>query len=153
MNNFDEAENLGRGKFERLCSAGIMSGERIVDFTTDPYCFYDFAMTSKTGTSIGEIKNLDRPYTKYPNFQIDLPKLRRLLEEANRQNCTPLLVVFFSDCTLVWDISTLEDEIEDRAKKVWCTTTTADNYNRGTKEKTETFLYSNETLWSGTTTL
>ena len=153
MNNFTEAENKGREKMKTLCKEGVERGTRKIEFTEDRYCPYDLSMTSKTGTSVGEIKNLERPYSQYPNFQIDLSKLRNLLRAAEEKDSTPLLFAFFTDCTLVWDISTLSDKIEERAKTVWCTNTTADRYNRGHREKTETFLYSDETLWSGGTIL
>lgn len=50
-------------------------------------------------------ENNKRNSDKYSNYQIDLEKLIYLEKKAKENNSTPLLMVFFSNELVVWDIN------------------------------------------------
>lgn len=102
-------------------------------------------MTAGTITSVGEIKDVHRPYIKYPNFMIDIQKIRKLHEIAKKDGRIPYLVVFFSDSYGVWDISKID--YETRVETRPCTSTTAQNYTKGKRDKDETYFYNNEAIY------
>lgn len=81
-------------------------------FTTGKYTEVDFYGTSKRQDKgyVGDIKQYMNPKfprrsDKFPDYQIDFNKLYHIKKEAVNNNLTPLLVVFFSDIMVVWDIS------------------------------------------------
>ena len=150
--HFTERENRGRIKLLKLFQAQIIAGRRVIRFTIDPYERYDFLMTSVTSTnreiiSLGDIKDVNRRYDKFNNFQIDYDKLKNIVIEARKDDRTPLLVVFFEECVCIWDIN--YTDWQSRAKSVKCTSTTALNYHKGKTEKLETYLNKEEAVYVG----
>lgn len=58
-----------------------------------------------------------RPTFKYPDFQIDYDKLRACKKIAMNKNEKPLLICYFSDKKVIWDLT--KEPWEDTAKWVW----------------------------------
>ncbi len=142
------AELRGRNKYSKRLGKG-----QVIVFTVQKYDGIDFFSTGNTLsnsgiTYVGEIKNYDdpnnpRPFKKYKNYMIDWSKLANLRAEALRRNSIPLLVVFFEDYTIVWDITNID--IDSRRKWEWVN---KDGQNYGKKEyQLMTYLYEKEILW------
>ena len=108
MNKYDLAEDIGRRKFSRRFGKFYN-----IAFSTDPHSRYDFMATAYTVAQtiyVGEIKNINRPYGKYNSavdngFLIDFDKLKELKKIALNEGRKAILVVFYSDRTVVWEIS------------------------------------------------
>lgn len=144
MDEFNRRENQGRLKWLNLNIKDILSGKKTIAFTQDPYCSYDMAMTSTT-LFYGEIKDIHRSYSKYPNFQIDAMKIKKLEAACVEEDRRPLLIAFFEDYTIVWDTSKVD--WTERVKPVECTSTTASNYTHGQKTKLETSFLKEEAIY------
>lgn len=87
------------------------------NFTTGKYTEVDFYGTSKRQDKgyVGDIKqymNPDHPRNsdKFPDYQIDFNKLFHIKKEAINNNLTPLLIVFFTNELVVWDLSNIKWE-------------------------------------------
>lgn len=147
---FSTREIEGRSKWFELNKREILLGKKAVVFTLDEFDGVDFFMTAYTTNtrSIGEIKTVHRPYSKYPNFQIDYSKAKGVQEKAKAENSIPYVVGFFDDCTIVWDISNID--LEERRYIQYCTSTTAD-YQKGKKKKEEVWLLKEEAIYTGKT--
>ena len=145
-NRFEQREDEGRIKWLCLNLNDILRGKKCVLFTQDPYAVFDFEMTAYTTNilSYGEIKTVHRNYTNYSNFQIDYNKLKSLKDACKPENRTPYLVVFFTDYTMVWDLTDID--LEERKYTKNCTSTTAENYTKAKKEKVEVWLDDNQGL-------
>jgi hypothetical protein len=65
----------------------------------------------------GDEKN-KRNSDKYSNYQIDLEKLIYLEKKAKENNSTPLLMVFFSNELVVWDINKCDWKSTKKTVKV-----------------------------------
>lgn len=148
-NAFEAREDEGRVLWLTINLKDITRGRKTIHFTEDQFEVYDFDMTASTRLSYGEIKTIHRPYTKYVNFQIDYNKLHSLKELALQDNRTPYLVCFFDDYNIVWDITDID--LEARKYTTYCTSTTAENYEKGKREKTEVWLTKEEAIWSAPT--
>lgn len=77
------------------------------DFSrTDGYFIHIFTDEKYTFESkwYGDVK-YPRYSNKYPNYQIDYDKLSALETRSNEENSTPLLICFFSNELVVWDIN------------------------------------------------
>ena len=150
-NEFENRENGGRVKWLQLNMKDVVSGKKTIAFTYDPYAPIDFLMTALTNVSgylesMGEIKDIHRDYTKYNNFQIDYHKLQNLKARAEEDAKVPYLVCFFTDYCIVWDLTDID--LEERKYTTLCTSTTAENYNKGSREKEEVWLDKSEALWT-----
>lgn len=145
-NRFEQREDEGRIKWLLLNLNDILRGNKCVLFTRNPYAVFDFEMTAYTTNilSYGEIKTVHRNYTNYSNFQIDYNKLKSLKDACKSENRTPYLVVFFTDYTMVWDLTDID--LEERKYTCNCTSTTAENYTKGKREKVEVWLDDNQGL-------
>lgn len=140
---FTEAEIKGRKKLFDLYLNKILRGQVNITFSEDPGCRHDFLMDKLNGEKIiGEIKNINRPFSKFPNFQIDYDKCEHVLSEGKKQGRTPIVIGFFTDCTMVWDLTDIP--FEERRRLVECTATTAVDYGKKKKLKDQTYLYNNE---------
>ena len=148
---FSECELLGRNK----CTEYFP--EYTYDYTQDPYCPYDFTSTATTNpdrTYVGEIKyyiedkssEYYRPHDKFKDYQIDYDKLKKVETEALARNGVPVLVVFFSDSTYVWNL-TEDKEWEDNKRWVW---TNAEGVNYGRKTLSlQSYLNFNKAIYVG----
>lgn len=145
MTKFLEREIEGRSKWQKVNEYDVLTGKKVIQFTKDTYDPVDFYMTAGTKTSVGEIKTIHRNYTQYPDFQIDYKKLKEVKDKAKEDERLAYLVVFFDDYTMVWDLSKID--IEERKHMVNCTATTAQNYNKGVKEKMEVCLTMQEAIF------
>lgn len=77
------------------------------DFSrTDGYLLNFFTDERYTFESkwYGDVTNI-RYSNKYPNFQIDYDKLLALEAKSKKENSKPLLICFFSNELVVWDIN------------------------------------------------
>lgn len=141
---FKDRESEGRDKFSRLFSK---EKGYTVEFTDDPYCRYDAMMTGKTGNEyVVEIKNVHRPFKQYDDFLIDAQKVDGLHDAGIELSKTPLITGFFTDGTLIWDVTTTEDIPRTEA---WCTATTA-SYEHGKKRKEMCRLTEERAAWRST---
>lgn len=144
---FTARECEGRLKWLNLNLKDVLTGNKCIKFTTDPYCPHDFEMTAWTSSvtlSYGEIKTIHRNYSNYPNFQIDYNKVKTLQDNSANDNRRAYVVGFFDDDTIVWDITDID--FEERRYKQYCTTTTAD-YEKGKKPKEEIWLVKEEAIY------
>lgn len=121
-----ECESVGRRITEE------MFGDKInFCFTKEQYNRIDFIATSKKGKKnyIGEIKCYRNPeypryHDKFNNYQIDYDKLFELSQKAELNNSTPLIIVHFTDVTIVWDLT--KCNWKDSGKWVMCNKTGVD---------------------------
>lgn len=141
---FNAREIEGRKEWLELNLLDILRGNKTIHFTDNPYELFDFDMTASTVLSYGEIKTVHRPYTKYPNFQIDYNKLKNLQVISKQMDRVPYLVCFFEDYTIVWDITSID--LEERKYSQFCTSTTAD-YSKGKRKKEEVWLTIDEAIY------
>lgn len=151
MDGYQLNEQLGRDKFSKR-----FGRRQHILFTMGRYEGVDFFSTgiteSNSGkTYVGEIKNYDNPnhprnFKDYDDYMIDWSKLLLLKATARGRNSIPLLVVFFNDYTIVWDLT--EIDIDSRRE---LRTVNKDGQNYGEKEtQLMTYLYENEILWKET---
>lgn len=92
-------------------------------FTTGKYDRVDFFSETEKGKYVGDIKSYTDPQherrsDKFPDYQIDHNKLFSIKREALNNDRTPLLIVFFSDKMVIWDLN--EVDWETRFKWVRC---------------------------------
>ncbi len=138
-----------RGRYKTLKRFG---GVWHIVFTIDQFNAIDFYATASTlygiVTIVGEIKNYDnpdhpRPFTKFDNYMIDYGKLRNLKARAKALNAIPLLIVFFDDYTILWDLT--EIDTDSRTSWEWVN---KDGQNYGCEEELQemTYLYESEIL-------
>ena len=148
MSGYQLAELRGRTKYSKR-----FGKRQIIVFTANQYDGIDFFSTGNTLsnsgiTYVGEIKNYDdpnhpRPFKMYENYMIDWSKLANLRAEAISKNSIPLLVVFFEDYTVVWDLRDIDIDSRRRWEFV-----NKDGQNYGKKEcQLMTYLYEKEILW------
>lgn len=124
----------------------------VFTFTEDKFNNVDFfgQSTTKGKNYVGDIKaytnpKRPRPSTKYSNYQIDYDKLRHIKKEALNKKMTPLLVVFFTDKLVVWDLTNIP--WEDRHK--WVLVSKDDDNDYEEKEiELQTYLYFPEACYS-----
>lgn len=145
--NHQQAEKIGRKKYMD------MYGEKnIIEFSTYDYERWDFkqtAMTPSLTTAVGDIKNVNRDYAKYIHdgidggFLIDFDKCRAVKKEAkNDFRPSGLIVGFFNDLTIIWDIMQINWEERGAWRKV-----NKDGQDYGEKEwEYVTFLYLKEAV-------
>ena len=102
-------------------------------------------------TYVIEIKNYDdpenpRPFKKYDDYMLDHDKVANIKEKAKREGRIPLVIVYFYDYTIVWNVSKID--IDSRANWRWVN---KDGQDYGEKELAyETYLYESEILWKET---
>ena len=148
MDGYQQAEQRGRNKTSQRF------GQRLqIVYTVDRHNPIDFYATGITleysgVTYVVEIKNYDdpehpRPFTKFSNYMIDWSKLSTLKAEAKGKGRRPLLIVYFDDWTIIWDIT----DIDIDSRREW-RYVNKDGQNYGKKEWTYvTYLYQEDILW------
>lgn len=108
-----EAENKGRKMFQEDFGHIFY-----IEYTTgrcDSVDLYMTAATDPSRTYVGEIKAYlnpqhPRPYTKFKDYMIDYDKLRHIKKIGLNENRTPVLISYFSDYCLVWDLNSTKWE-------------------------------------------
>lgn len=109
-------ENEGRSRVVR-----DFSDKYNIKFTNGKFCRYDFTATdieNPSNTFVGEVKcyhKNPRPYTKYPDYQIDYDKLESICKAADEQGAQPVLIVYFSDIAVLWNLN----NFDWRSTKKW----------------------------------
>lgn len=122
-------------------------------FKTNKYSIYfadyqneevDFIMFSKEGEIYaGDIKtyrdiNNLRPHNKFKDYQVDYKKLLAITEKAHKINAIPLLVVFFSDQLMIWNLDMVD--WQTTKKDVW-TNAKGGNYGQYKTLEPQAYLY------------
>lgn len=142
MNSYTNAENIGRTLFTTTF------GEHLhhYKFAEEQYSTTDFfaAFIDKDyfeAKTIGDIKayrNSEHPRSyygtserRYNDYMIDLSKLMEITKKARNQDKYhhPILVVFFADRTVIWDLDKF-----DWKKDIRLEYANKDGMNYGTKE-------------------
>lgn len=144
MNDYELAELIGRQKFEK-----DFSHDYEIYFTQGEYDKVDFFATSRTLTGreyVGEIKNYEeeRSFHKFENYMIDYWKLSFLKTVASARGLIPVLIVYFSDCTVLWDLTNLD--IDSRREWRWVNKD-GQNYGKQKEYALQTYLYEDEARW------
>ena len=140
LKNFvDEKENIGRTLLKKV-------------FKTDRYSIYfadyqneevDFIMfTFDNKTYAGDIKayrdnNHPRPHNKFKDYQVDYKKLVAITNKARNINAIPLLVVFFSDQLMIWNLDAVDWQ---STKKDVATNAKGGNYGQYKTIEPQAFL-------------
>lgn len=148
MNGYQQAEKTGRGKYEDM-----FGDKYVIAFSSYDYEKWDFKQTARTDTNrthVGDIKNEGRPYSKYiykgkdGGFLIDFDKCRNVKKEALNDGRTGGLIVgFFTDMVIAWDITKIEWEKRGEWRQV-----NKDGQNYGEKEwEYVTYLYLKEAIY------
>lgn len=104
----NEKEKTQRKKIKEI----TLTSDYISIFSTDEYDrtdgYFIDVFTDKRydfeSKWYGDI-NFPRTSNKFNNYQIDFDKLAALEKKAKENNSTPLLIVFFSNELVVWDIN------------------------------------------------
>ena len=119
---YEMTEQRGRTKAKQRF--GYREQFNFTDLTS-PIDFFATGITlSNSGeTSVGEIKNYDDPehprnFYDYDDYMIDWLKLAKLRAIAKANNSRALLVVFFNDYTIVWDITDIDIDSRREMRKV-----------------------------------
>jgi len=103
----------------------------------------DFIMFSKEGKIYaGDIKtyrdvNNPRPHNKFKDYQVDYKKLLAITEKAHKINGIPLLVVFFSDQLMIWNLDMVDWQ---STKKDVLTNAKGGNYGQSKTLEPQAFL-------------
>lgn len=145
-NEVRNVENKQRQKLKELLS----STNYVIAFAKDIYSKVDGFIISQDGTERYTIetkwygnKNHIRLTTKYDDYMIDFSKLYALEKEAKKNNSIPLLICFFSNELVIWDISRCN----------WRSTKKNENVNKeglnyGRKEKSDmAYLYFEDAIY------
>lgn len=140
LKNFvDEKENIGRTLLKKV-------------FKTDRYSIYfadyqneevDFIMfTFDNKIYAGDIKayrdnNHPRPHNKFKDYQVDYKKLVAITNKARSINAIPLLVVFFTDQLMIWNLDAVDWQ---STKKDVATNAKGGNYGQYKTIEPQAFL-------------
>lgn len=149
MTKHQEAEQRGRERF--LNDFGHIY---TIVFSTDEYERFDFKATAETIarviTYVGEIKNINRDYSKFikdgkdGGFLIDYSKVKAVVEEAEKENRIPVLVVYFNDYRIIWNLSKVMDRCENEKEERMVN---KDGQHYGEKElSTVTYVYKEDAV-------
>lgn len=134
-----EKENIGRTLLKKV-------------FKTDRYSIYfadyeneevDFIMfTFDNKKYAGDIKAYrddkhPRPHNKFKDYQVDYKKLVAITNKARSINAIPLLVVFFTDQLMIWNLDVVDWQ---STKKDVCTNAKGGNYGQYKTIEPQAFL-------------
>jgi hypothetical protein len=108
-----DAEDKGRRLFQE--DFGHIFHIEYTQGRHDNVDLYMTAATDPSRTYVGEIKAYlnpqhPRPYSKYDDYMIDYDKLRHIKKIGINEDRTPVLISYFSDYCLVWDLNEVEWE-------------------------------------------
>lgn len=146
MDSYEKCESVGRQKML------VLFGDKyIIRFTEGKYDVVDFfatALTLSRRTYVGDIKNYeDRPYSKFENYMIDYAKLKNIKDKADEDGRIPVLVCFFTDGTIVWDLRKVDFESEKEWRWV---NKDGQHYGREKEYSCVTYLHKEEAKWTST---
>lgn len=142
-----KCEDIDRWAFEK--DFGNMF---IMDFTKDEYNTKDVYMTAVTASRreyVGELKgyfkpDLPRSAEKFDDYQIDYTKLIEVKKKGLNQNRTPLIICYFTDRLVIWDLN--KSKWENTARWV---NSNVKGYDYGRKEKDLMgYLYFNDAVYN-----
>ena len=142
--NYTLAEDKGREKYY-----DDWKGLFHIVFNEDKYGPWDFKQTALTPNApiyVGEIKNVDRAYSKYGDylndkgFMIDYNKCREVKKIAMNEGRKPLIVAYFTDKKVIWNLDKMPWEMRADWRRV-----NKDGQNYGEKEwELMTYLFLDE---------
>ena len=137
MDNFTRNEIIGRMAW---CYYLAENGVKKNVFSEDRFCHYDGTLTGLSDTTaIYEIKYRDIPTELYreKGWLLEKKKAEPLITSSVVSGYDKALyIVITRDDVLMWDIKNLNAEYED----LYCTKTTAEDYQKGQVRKSVTFL-------------
>lgn len=141
VDEFRKCEDIGRERFKSMFSKFYR-----YEFDSRKYGEYDVLATGKTlsePTYVIEIKNYNYPRRsdKFADYQLDWRKLYYLEKAAMERNSIPILIAFFTDKCVVWDISKID--WKSRERNVNCNDKGV-SYGETKSASKETWLYINE---------
>ena len=145
MDSYQEADNRGREKFDKSHGKDL-----ITEHNQDPTGRWDTkatAITKPTITYVIEIKNIDRPSFKFPDFMIDYDKIEALVDVATAEGRRPIVSVFFSDREVVWNINKTKWRERKETRKV---NKDGQHYGREYEYHDMTYLHFDEAVWTST---
>lgn len=153
MNRYREKDDAGRKLMKNDFGKAY-----IMYFTpedTNPVDFYLTATTQTEKTYVGDVKayideEQPRTYTKFIingkdyGYMIDLNKLREIKKIALNEKRIPILIVYFKDCTVIWNLIAIP--WENRSEWRWVN---KDGLNYGKEKEWElvTYLYKDEAVY------
>lgn len=141
VDEYNKCEDIGREKFKSM-----FNNYYLMEFDERKYGEYDVLATGKTKdepTYVIEIKNYVYPRNsdKFADYQLDWRKLYYLEKAAMERGSTPILIVFFTDRCVAWDISKIN--WKPRVRVMNCNDKGV-SYGESKSASKETWLYINE---------
>lgn len=135
----DEKENIGRTLLKNVFKIDRYS-IYFADYQNEEVDFIMFTLDNKT--YVGDIKAYrdnehPRPHNKFKDYQVDYKKLVAITDKARRINAIPLLVVFFSDQLMIWNLDMVD--WQSTKKDVW-TNAKGGNYGQYKTIEPQAFL-------------
>lgn len=116
---FSKAEEEGRKRFYE-----DFNKANDITFTEAAYCPVDAVSVAKKGghKCVVELKCYCDPahprnHDKFQDYQIDFGKCFNVVKAAEQENAEPLLVVYFSDKRVIWNLN--KSDWKDRGDWVW----------------------------------
>lgn len=113
-----EHEKIGRDLLRNVFSNHNEYRIYFADYEKDEV---DFIMFGKEGVYAGDIKcyrsktyirthnckidTIKGEKNEYDDYELDAHKLEKIEDRAKRINAIPILVVFFADCLMIWDLA------------------------------------------------
>ena len=140
MNSYTNAENIGRTLFTTTFGEHLHHHKFAEEqySTTDFYAVFideDECAVNCTG-EIKAYRNTEHPRTyygsgdrDYNDYMIDAAKLMEITKKARNTNTIPILVVFFGDRTVIWNLDKFNWRKDMRMEYA-----NKDGMNYGTKE-------------------
>lgn len=134
------------------------SSDMKIEFTPNDFERYDFdAVDDNSKKYVGEIKcyhkpEHPRPYSKFTKddkdygYQIDWSKIFEVWDEARDKEATPLLVAYFSDYLIVWDLNKVGIKELQRRNKLIGTNDKGYRYGYSATKTLQTYLYKDEAI-------
>lgn len=103
-------EKIGRDLLRNVFSNHDKYRIYFADYENDEV---DFIMFGEDKVYAGDVKcyrnpNHIRNHDKFNDYQIDYKKLEEITKKARMLGATPLLVVFFSDQLMIWDLDKID---------------------------------------------
>lgn len=118
--------------------------------TTGRYDRIDFTCTAikyPKRQYVGDVKCYHknvRRYDAYPDYQIDYAKLDSICKAAETTKAIPVLVVYFTEVTVVWRL----DKVDWRSTAAWRNVNKyGQNYGKEKEKALQAFLKIEDAVW------
>lgn len=142
MNEYREADERGRELAQK-----DFGGMYHIEWTTTDTCEVDLYATANTRhdrTYVGDVKAYideahPRRFDKFPNYMIDYQKLRHITDIAIAEDRIPVLIVYFEECVVVWNL--FKSDWENNTEMRWVN---KDGQHYGEKKEFQKMAYLNK---------